>query len=144
MKPPEIHPETVQRLSASADIRPWLDEMHSMTGPRSRPETCRLFIAIMHGLRAQLTAEDAASLARDLPPIVRDIFDEDRPSAVDNSVMDIGSYVTAACPWLAPGQAERAIWSAFTLLSHHVDPDVIRRVRDRLPPDTRAMWNTAA
>jgi uncharacterized protein (DUF2267 family) len=142
--------KSFERLADSAEITPWVNEIMAMSGIRGRLAACRALGAVLHALRDHLPPAEADSLGLQLPPSMREIYGADErkrhglTAYGGDGAAAFASSVARACPALNEQQVERTIWAVFTMLSHHVSPDVIRHVRDWLPIEIRAIWNTAA
>ena len=53
--------------------------------------------------------------------------------------MSAGSTSAPLCPITIP-DLENAVRSVFKVLSHHIDPGQVRKVRDALPEEVRVLW----
>ena len=138
--------ETSKELIATSEAAHWMDEVVRLMGSEQNLTASRAFSAVLQALRAHLPNKEADSLGSQLPAFAQDVYyDRSRADAWHtNSVESFTSSVASACPELSGEQVERAIWSALTILSHHVSPEVIREVRPLLPSPIQALWNTSA
>lgn len=137
--------KTFNRLPNASELTHWTDEIARVMGSNSVTAS-RMLSAVLHALRSHLPHGEADRLGSQLPAFAQSVYHGGSPVDARNerSSETFLSSVAIACPELTGEQVERAIWSVFTILSHHVSPEVIRDVRGLLPASIRALWNTAA
>jgi uncharacterized protein (DUF2267 family) len=127
--------------------REWVSEYAAKLG-QSHPATAfRCLRVALHAIRDRLPIEAAASLATELPMLLRGAFYEDwRPGSSPDTPRTADELYQEVLRELEsdtttpPHDVMRA---AFSLLEDRVDWDEIAKVRRILPQPIRAMWATA-
>jgi uncharacterized protein (DUF2267 family) len=142
---PDTRTETFNRLPDASEVTHWTEEVARMMG-FSSVTASRMLSAVLHALHSHLPRKEADRLGSQLPAFARDLYygGSHGDAQHERSAESFLKSVATACPETTGDQVERAIWSVFTILSHHVSPEVIREVRGLLPESIRALWNTAA
>ncbi len=137
--------ETINSLPDASEVTHWTEEVARVMG-FSSVTASRTFSAVLHALHSHLPRKEADRLGSQLPAFARDLYygSSHKDAQQESSSESFLKSVATACPEMTVEQVERAIWSVFTILSHHVSPEVIREVRSLLPAPIRALWNTAA
>jgi uncharacterized protein (DUF2267 family) len=143
--PSDTRTETINGLPDASEVTHWTDEIARVMGSSSATAS-RMLNAVLHALHSHLPRNEADRLGSQLPAFAQNVYYENRPLDTRNegSSERFLNSVATACPGLTREQVERAIWSVFTVLSHHVSPEVIRDARGLLPASIRDLWNTAA
>jgi uncharacterized protein (DUF2267 family) len=137
--------KTFNSLPEASEVTHWTEEIARVMG-FSSVTASRMLSAVLHALHSHVPHKDADRLGSQLPAFARDLYygsdyiDAQHKSSSESFLKSVAT----ACPEITGDQVERAIWSVFTILSHHVSPEVIREVRGLLPESIRALWNTAA
>jgi uncharacterized protein (DUF2267 family) len=121
----------------------WLLEIGALSGLRPS-EARQVFAAVFGSLISQLPPAEANGLTDQLPASIRQCMDRAIRQCRAIEQHEFVAHVCGVCPTLSPLQANRAIWAVFTMLSHHLSPPLIRHVRNLLPREVSALWNTAA
>lgn len=125
----------------------WLDEIMQRLGP-DRQVAWKVLSTVLHKLRDNLTPDLAAHLAAQLPLLVRGVFyDQYEPSRQPARCRSRADFVAEVDEWLAdtrPINAEQAIQTVFQVLSHHLDPGEVAKVRNALPEGIRELWSVGA
>lgn len=136
------HLSALNKAPPTSELDQWLGEIRAMTG-LTESQAKEVFASVCRALADHVPSSGTSGLIAQLPASVRQRMDQDlQPhSAVEQR--NFVAQMRASCPTLGPHQAERAIWAVFTMLSHHLSPPWIRHVRDLLPKEVRALWNTA-
>ncbi|MCA1369715.1 DUF2267 domain-containing protein [Bradyrhizobium sp. BRP14] len=121
----------------------WLDEIMEHQGP-DRQRAWHILSAVLHTVRDRLPADLAAHLSAQLPLLVRGAYyDQYEPSKQPTQSRTLDEFLGQVKDELAftrPVDAKEAVQTVFHVLSHHLDPGEIRKIRDSLPQDVRALW----
>jgi len=125
----------------TSEFDQWLREIRAMTG-LSQLQAMEVFAAVCRELASQLPSSDTSGLMDQLPAAARQHMDTQRSGAIGQR--DFIADVCESCPTVGPHQVKRAIWAVLTMLSHHLSPLFVRHIRNLLPKEVQAMWNTAA
>lgn len=123
----------------------WLKELMERLDLDERDDAYRALRVALHALRDRLPVNTAASLAAQLPMLVRGFYYEGwRPGAApsdDRTEEDFVSHIAEAFERTKverdPGAIARAV---FGLLDRHVSAGEIDNVRKCLPAEIRGMW----
>jgi uncharacterized protein (DUF2267 family) len=136
---PEVFDTTVQKtnawLKAIMEELRWDDRQRAYLGLR----------AVLHALRDNLTVDEAAQLAAQLPMLVRGIYYEGwGPSRVPARDRDRATFlrrIEAAPERGDPTpDPERLARAVFSVLADHVSPGELEQVRPMLPRPLKALW----
>lgn len=122
----------------------WLKEISEDLGV-DRHAAWKVLSVVLHKLRDRLPVDLSAHLGSQLPLLVRGVyFDQYQParqpsrcSGLDEFVEEVGEWLTDA----TPVDTERAIRSVFAVLSRHLAPGQVEKVRANLPKSLRAAWS---
>jgi uncharacterized protein (DUF2267 family) len=119
----------------------WLSELAAELGTENREETWRVLRSYLQLLRDQLTTDEAAQLAAQLPLVLRGAFYEGfDPGRQPGKARDREQFLAllAERAQLAgPDEAERAAEAAAHVLSRHVTPGELDDVVSQLPREVR-------
>jgi uncharacterized protein (DUF2267 family) len=121
----------------------WLDEIMEDHGP-DRQVAWHVLGAVLREIRDLLPTELAAHLAAQLPMLVRGTYYEQyMPEKQPAESRDYGAVtdrIRQRLHGIRPVDVEDALRSVFKVLSHHLDPGQVSKVRDALPGDVRRLW----
>lgn len=121
----------------------WLNEIMQDHGP-DRQRAWHILSAVLRAVRDRLPADLAAHLGAQLPLLVRGTFYEQfEPSRLPDrsrSAKEFLHHVDENMDGARPVDSEDAVQSVFKVLSHHLDPGQVRKVRDALPEEIRVLW----
>jgi uncharacterized protein (DUF2267 family) len=122
----------------------WLDEIMAATGP-DRQIAWKILSTVLHKLRDRLPVELAAHLGAQLPLLVRGVYyDQYRPARQPMECNSADEFVAEVAEWLSdirPVDPEEATKAVFALLSRHVSPGQVMKVKDALPRSIRMLWD---
>ncbi len=125
----------------------WLKEICDNLGP-DKQVAWKVLSVVLRKLRDRLPIGLAAHLGAQLPILVRGIYyDQFEPSKLPTTCDSREEFVAEVAEWLSdirPVDPDTAVRSVFKVLSHHVDPGQIAKVREALPRSLRQSWETAA
>ena len=125
----------------------WLKEIMADLGP-DRQDAWKVLSVVLRKLRDRLPLGLAAHLGAQLPLLIRGIYyDQFEPSKLPTECDSREEFVAEVAEWLSdirPVDPDEAVRSVFKVLSHHVDPGQIAKVREALPRSLRQSWETAA
>jgi uncharacterized protein (DUF2267 family) len=128
----EVFDKTLQTTNT------WLKEIGERIGP-DRQRCCHARCAVLFTLRDQLTADEAAHLAAQLPMLVRSIYYEGyRPAGKPDRLRSREGFLKKVNEHLdqtRPLGADEAAPSVFKVLGHYVDPSELAQVKQSLPED---------
>jgi len=122
----------------------WLDDITDLIGA-DRQVAWHALGAVLRCIRDRIPLELAAHLGSQLPILVRGLYyDQWRPAAqlklwrsLDEFLAGVATELVGTRP-IDPADAARAVFRA---LSRHVDPGQLRKVREALPEEVRAVWS---
>jgi uncharacterized protein (DUF2267 family) len=102
--------------------------------------------AVLHALRDRLSVDDAASLAAQLPMLVRGIFYEGwhphgKPLK-ERKKEDFLAHIRADFVQDPDVDAEQVTRAVFQLLAKQVTAGEVEKLKRTLPPEIRALWPT--
>lgn len=106
----------------------WPNEIMEDHGP-DRQRAWHILGVVLRTIRDRLPPDLAAHLGAQLPLLVRGAF-------YDRFLHRIEEGMTG----VRPVNPEEAVHSVFHVLSHHLDPGQIAKVRQALPEDIRRLW----
>jgi len=125
----------------------WLNEIMKDLGP-DRQVAWKVLSVVLHKLRDRMTLGLAAHLGAQLPILVRGVYyDQFEPARLPTDWNSYDEFVAEVAKWLTdirPVDPDLAIKSVFKVLTHHVDPGQITKVREALPRTMRQAWESAA
>jgi uncharacterized protein (DUF2267 family) len=118
----------------------WLSDLAAELGTEDRNEAWRLLRAYLMLLRDQLTIDEAAQLAAQLPIVLRgafyDGFDPGRQAKLRDREEFVARFAELA-QLSDPGEATRAIEAATEVLRRHVTAGELEDVMSQLPSELR-------
>ncbi|WJR66092.1 DUF2267 domain-containing protein [Neorhizobium sp. CSC1952] len=121
----------------------WLDDLMEDHGP-DRQLAWRMLSAVLHTLRDRLPADLAAHLSAQLPLLIRGTYyDQYDPSKQPSRIRSLDAFLEQVNEELSsarPVDVNEAVRSVFRVLSHFLDPDEARKVREGLPEEIRELW----
>jgi len=121
----------------------WLDEMMD-TLPRDRQLAWHALGAVLRTVRDRIPVELSAHFGAQLPLLVRGTFyDQWQPGSVPQSWRSTEEFLAIVAQNMGPVRpmsVADAAGAVFRVVNHHVDPGQVRKVRDALPADVRALW----
>ena len=125
----------------------WLNEICDDLGP-DKQVAWKVLSVVLHKLRDRLPIGLAAHLGAQLPILIRGIYyDQFEPAKLPTECDSREEFVAEVAEWLTdirPVDRDTAVRSVFKVLSHHVDPGQIAKVREALPRSLKQSWETAA
>lgn len=121
----------------------WLDEIMTELGP-DRQVAWHALGSVLHALRDRLQIGLAVHLGAQLPLLVRGLYyDQWRPTEQTlklRSAEVFLDHVSEGMRGVRPVNVQSAAQAVFRVLSHHVDPYQVDKVRQALPESIRALW----
>ena len=121
----------------------WLNEIMEEHGP-DRQRAWHILSAVLRAIRDRLPVDLAAHLGAQLPLLVRGTFyDQFEPSRLPDKTRSREGFlhrIEEGMEGARPVNPEEAVKSVFNVLSHHLDPGQIQKVRQALPEDVRVLW----
>jgi uncharacterized protein (DUF2267 family) len=125
----------------------WLNEIMADLGP-DKKVAWKVLSVVLRKLRDRLPLGLAAHLGAQLPILVRGIYyDQFEPGKLPTECDTHEEFVAEVAEWLSdirPVDPDAAVRSVFKVLTHHVDPGQITKVREALPRSMRQSWESAA
>jgi len=121
----------------------WLNEITDVIGP-DKQVAWHVLGAVLHTLRDRVPLHVAVHLGAELPLLVRGLYYDqwrasDQPEryrTLDEFLGRVTEQLKATRP-VNPADATRAV---FAVLSRHMPEGQLRKVREALPEDVRALW----
>jgi uncharacterized protein (DUF2267 family) len=122
----------------------WLDELMAEIGP-DRQVAWHVLGDVLRALRDRIPLELAVHLGSQLPLLVRGLYYDqwhapgrmdEKPRTLDEFLAPIGERLAQ----IRPVDARNATQAVFRLLSRHVNPGQIDKVRQSLPGEVQAIW----
>ncbi|WEX79165.1 DUF2267 domain-containing protein [Sinorhizobium numidicum] len=114
----------------------WLGEIIEHQGP-DRQRALHILSAVLHTLRDRLPADLSAHLSAQPPLLMRGTYyDEYEPSkqpAQSRTLDGPLAQVKDELAFTLPVDAKEAVQTLFHVLSHHLDPGEVRKIRESLP-----------
>lgn len=100
---------------------------------------------VLHSLRDRLPVDMAASLAAQLPLVVRGIYYKDRdPSLTPEKIRNVDAFIERVNSDIGreelKGRSEDIIAATFDLLNNQLNPDSIEKFRQAFPCELRELW----
>jgi len=121
----------------------WLDEVMETVGP-DRHLAWHVLGAVLRSLRDRLPAELAAHLGAQLPLLVRGTYyDQYRPGHAPERLYsedEFLTHVTSELGGTRPVNVRQATHCVLVVLSHHVTPEQLEKVKRSLPEAIRELW----
>lgn len=121
----------------------WLSEISERIGP-DRHVAWKVLSTVLHKLRDRLPVEVAAHLGAQLPLLVRGVYyDQYRPAAQPTDWHTADEFTHEVGKWLSdirPVDPKQAIAAVFDVLSRHLPPGEVDKVRHALPNAIRQLW----
>lgn len=125
----------------------WLKEIMADLGP-DRQVAWKVLSIVLRKLRDRLPLDLAAHLGAQLPILIRGVYyDQFQPGKLPSDCDSREEFVAEVAEWLAdirPVDPDAAMRSVFKVLSHHIDPGQIAKVREALPRSLKQAWESAA
>jgi len=125
----------------------WLNEIMQVTGP-DKQVAWHVLGAVLRTVRDRVPLQLAAHLGAELPLLVRGTYyDQWRPSDQPERYRTLDAFLGCVRDSLGairpvdPHDASRVV---FTVLSRHLPEGQLRKVREALPEDVRALWGEPA
>jgi uncharacterized protein (DUF2267 family) len=119
----------------------WLSELAADLGTEEREEAWRMLRAYLQLLRDQLTIDEAAQLAAQLPLVLRGAFyegfDPGRQPAKLRDRDEFLARLADRAQLTGPGEAARAAEAAAHVLRRHITPGELDDVLSQLPSELR-------
>lgn len=132
----EIFDKTLQTTNV------WLGEVEDEFD-LDRRRTWHAVGAVLRALRDRLPIDLAAHLGAELPMLMRGAYyDQFVPSRLPDKTRTLDEFlerVDEGLDGIRPIDAEQAVRVTFRLLTHHLDPNQMRKVRDALPEEVRVL-----
>jgi len=123
----------------------WLNALMAELGP-DRQVAWKVLSTVLHKLRDRLPLSLAAHLGAQLPLVVRGVYyDQFEPAKLPVDCK-LEAFIEEIAEWLSdarPIDPRLATQAVFALLSHRVERGQIEKIKDALPQDLRAFWNSA-
>jgi uncharacterized protein (DUF2267 family) len=123
----------------------WLDEIKSELGP-DRQVAWKALSVVLHKIRDRIPVPLAAHLGAELPLLVRGVYYDQFQPSKQPANWDRAAFVAEVQRWMSdirPVNPEQAIHAVFGVLSRHLPPGQIEKVKGALPEELRQMWNSA-
>jgi uncharacterized protein (DUF2267 family) len=121
----------------------WLDEIMEDIGP-DRHVAWHVLGAVLRTLRDRLTIGLGAHLAAQLPLLVRGAYyDQWHPSEQPlklRSADEFLEHISQGLRGIRPVNVRIATQSVFQVLSRHLEPHQVEKVREALTEDIRTLW----
>lgn len=123
----------------------WLNEIGETIGP-DKQRCYHALRAVLTSLRDRLPVDQSAHLAAELPILVRGIFyDGFRPAAVPLPLRSQEEFVTLVASRfgnIGPVSPRTSTIAVFRVLQRHLPQPMIRKIKDSLPEELRALFQT--
>jgi uncharacterized protein (DUF2267 family) len=121
----------------------WLGEIMDAIGP-SRQTAWHALGAVLRTIRDRVPLGVAAHLGAELPLLVRGLYyDQWRPSEQPEIYRTLDEFlarVEVAMDPIETVSAQEAAAAVFAVLARHVAEGQVRKVREVLPSEVRAIW----
>ncbi|MCK1479122.1 DUF2267 domain-containing protein [Bradyrhizobium sp. 197] len=122
----------------------WLNEIGEEIGLDDQ-QSWHVTGAVLHALRDRLPIELAAHLGSQLPLLVRGAYyDQFRPSELPKRVRSLDEFlqmIAAELTFGRPVNTKDAARAVFKVLSRHLSPGQVDKVREALPEEVRTIWS---
>ena len=122
----------------------WLDDLMAETGP-DRQVAWHVLGVVLRAVRDRIPLELAVHLGSQLPLLMRGTYYDqwhapwrmdEKPRSLDKFLEPIGEQLAQ----IRPINARNATGAVFRILSRHVTPGQIEKVRQSLPAEVQAIW----
>lgn len=121
----------------------WLNEISEIMG-EDRQTAWVVLGAVLRAIRDRLPVELAANLSAQLPLLVRGAYyDQFNPSVQPLTYRSLDEFLTEVTTRMRtakPVDPRAATHAVFGVLTRHLTPEQIEKVRHALPEDVRAAW----
>ena len=121
----------------------WLKEI-SEDLEVDRHAAWKVLSVVLHKLRDRLTVDLSAHLGSQLPLLIRGVYyDQYQPARQPSRCNGLEEFIDEVGEWLtdaAPIDPQRAVASVFGVLSRHLAPGQVQKVRANLPKSLRVAW----
>ena len=121
----------------------WLGEIMDDPGP-DRQTAWRALGAVLRAVRDRIPLDLAAHLGAELPLLVRGLYyDQWRPAAQPERYRSLDEFLRVVVDGLGairPVNPRDAARSVFNVLNRHLPEGQVRKVREALPEEVRAIW----
>lgn len=123
----------------------WLTELETTVGLQDKDEALMALRGVLHSLRDCLPVDMTASLAAQLPLVVRGIYYEDwDPSRTPEKIRNVDAFIERVNSDLGreelKGRSEDIIVGTLDLLNNHLNRDSIEKFRQAFPSELRELW----
>lgn len=123
----------------------WLMELETNVGLQDKDEALMALRGVLHSLRDRLPVDMAASLAAQLPIVVRGIYYEDwDPSRTPEKIRNVDAFIERVNSDIGreelKDRSEEIILGTLELLNHHLNRDTIEKFRQAFPLELRELW----
>jgi uncharacterized protein (DUF2267 family) len=122
----------------------WLDELMAEIGP-DRQVAWHVLGAVLRGLRDRIPLDLAVHLGSQLPLLVRGLYYDQwhAPGRMDGKSRSLDEFLEPIGQQFAqtrPINARNATQAVFRILSRHVTPGQVDKVKQSLPAEVQAIW----
>jgi uncharacterized protein (DUF2267 family) len=123
----------------------WLNELVGLLDwPDDQHRAYLALRAVLHALRDRLSADEAASLAAQLPMLIRGFYYEGwhphgKP-VKERRLEEFLAHIRADFPADSDFDPEQVPRAVFQLLANHVTAGEIEKVKGTLPAEIRSLW----
>jgi uncharacterized protein (DUF2267 family) len=122
----------------------WLDELMAAIGS-DRQAAWHVLGAVLRAVRDRIPLELAVHLGSQLPLLVRGLYYDQwhAPGRMDEKPRSLDAFLEPIREQLAqlrPIDAGNATQAVFRILSRHVNPGQIEKVKHALPGEVQAIW----
>lgn len=130
--------------NAVKDANTWLNELMELLGWEDKQKTYRLMRAVLQTVRDNLSPNEAADLADQLPVLIRGIYYEAYvPGRTPARLRKRKDFIHAVAERYKPDHLEdpeREIGAVLCLLTRHVSEGEMEDVRQAFTEDVRALF----
>jgi uncharacterized protein (DUF2267 family) len=122
----------------------WLDELMAEIGS-DRQAAWHVLGTVLRAVRDRIPLELAVHLGSQLPLLVRGLYYDQwhAPGRLDEKPRTLDAFLSPISEQLAqtrPINAHNATQAVFRILSRHVNPRQIEKVKHALPGEVQAIW----
>jgi len=122
----------------------WLDDLMAEIGP-DRQVAWHVLGAVLRAVRDRIPLDLAVHLGSQLPLLVRGIYYDQwhAPGRMDEKPRSLDEFLEPIAAQLAqirPINARNATQAVFRVLSRHVNPGQVEKVKHSLPGEVQAIW----
>jgi uncharacterized protein (DUF2267 family) len=126
----------------------WINAVEARLGWSNKPRAWHLLKSVLHALRDWLPVNEAADFGAQLPTYLRGVFYEGwRPATTPVKVRDRRTFVERIARGFGPDQLDdpdEAVAAVFDVITDKITADEIADVRQSLPAELRALWDSPA